>query len=247
VADASWWCLQHLDPEGPGAIAPALARRGTALRVCRPDLGEPLPAAADVAGLVVMGGPMHALDDTAHPHLAAERALIAEVVVAGRPVLGVCLGAQLLAAAVGGSVRRGAAAENGFGTVALTAAGRTDPVLGPAPAPLPVVHWHEDAVVPPPGVEPLASTPLCACQAFRVGPVAYGLQFHVELSRADRGMLAAEMPPGTAPSPEQLDAVAAAGAGVLDRFVDRALAGRPAPAATAGAPPAGGAPPAPPG
>src|SRR6478735_6473846 len=126
----SWWCLQHVPFEGPAAIADAFAAHGVTLQVVRLDRGEALPALDEVAGLVVMGGPMGALDDAEHPYLPAERAFLAAVHDQAVPVLGVCLGAQLLAAALGAAVHRGPRGEVGSGTVELTPAGRNDPVLG---------------------------------------------------------------------------------------------------------------------
>jgi GMP synthase-like glutamine amidotransferase len=183
--ERSWVAVQHVPFEGPGSIAPAAARRRAPLRVCHPYLGEALPRLEELRGLVVMGGPMGVSDTDSHPYLADERKLLARAVAAELPVLGVCLGAQLLAAALGGRVYRGAHPEIGPGTVALSAEGRADPVLGAAGRiELPVVHWHQDTFELPAGAVRLAGSDLYPNQAFRAGVRAYGLQFHVEVDRA---------------------------------------------------------------
>lgn len=178
--------LQHVPWEGPGLIGEVLEDGGVTVerRAVLDDAVPALPAPAELAALVVMGGPMGALDDDAHPGLAAERRLLADCVAADVPVLGVCLGMQLLAVALGAALMPGHGTEIGFGPVQVTA---PDPVLaplGPAPA---VLHWHADAVGLPPGAQALASTALTPVQAFRAGS-ALGLQFHLEV---DRTLLAA--------------------------------------------------------
>jgi len=158
--------------------------------VCHPYRGERLPRLDELdalGGLVVMGGPMGVGEVSEHPWLAGELELLAAAVAAGLPVLGVCLGAQLLAAALGARVYRGERPEIGSGTVSLTADGRADPVLGAAGlAELPVVHWHQDTFDLPPGAVLLAGSALYPHQAFRahVRARVYGLQFHVEVDRA---------------------------------------------------------------
>ncbi|QCB93790.1 type 1 glutamine amidotransferase [Cellulomonas shaoxiangyii] len=175
--------LTHAPHEGPGLIGRALGGVPYSVRTVL-DRPEPqLPAVSELAGLVVMGGPMDADDTAGHPGLAAERALLRAAVDADVPVLGVCLGAQLLALALGAALHRRTAREVGFGPVEVLA---DDPVLGAlgavGTAPT-VLHWHSDEVDLPAGATLLASSAVTRVQAFRAGS-AVGLQFHPELDAA---------------------------------------------------------------
>jgi GMP synthase (glutamine-hydrolysing) len=184
VKRGNWVAIQHVSYEDPGLIARAASRRGIELQLCHPYRGEPLPSWEEIDGLVVMGGPMGVQDTAEHPHLAREIELIATMVRTGRPVLGVCLGAQLLAHSLGANVYPGEQAEVGFGSVSLTPAGRNDPVLGSlGTETLPVVHWHQDTFDLPDDALWLARSALYPHQAFRVGECAYAFQFHVEVNR----------------------------------------------------------------
>ncbi len=182
------------------------------------DRGEPVPRADEVAGLVVMGGPMGALDDDAYPHLLAERELLSSCVEREVPVVAVCLGAQLLAAALGAKVFRGAEPEAGLGVVTLTNEGRRDPVFGPAGRTLPVFHWHGDTFDLPPGASLLASSDAYAHQAFRVGN-AYAMQFHGELAGEHMADVEPHLPPGISINRRHLALVARAGTQLLDRLI----------------------------
>src|SRR3954447_21877794 len=207
-------------------IAAAAAEAGIGLRVRRLDLGEAVPDLDDFDGLVVMGGPMGASDDEQHPHLRDERDLLARAVPAGRPVLGVCLGAQLLAAACGGRVFPGqAGAEIGLGIVELTDQGRADPVFGPAGWVLPVLHWHGDTYARPGGATRLAASSRYPEQAFRVGERAYGLQFHVEIDEPAAAAMEPHLPAGVRLDRRHLALVTRTGRGVLRRFFTAAREG----------------------
>ena len=168
--------LTHVPYEGPGLIAPGLDAP-VRVRTVVGSADPVLPALDEISGLVVMGGPMDADDDRGYPGLAAERALLATAVDADVPVLGVCLGAQLLAMALGAHLHRRHGTEIGFAPVDVVA---DDLVLGPLGARPTVLHWHSDAIDLPPGATLLASTPATPVQAFRAGS-ALGVQFHVEV------------------------------------------------------------------
>ena len=176
-----WIVLQHVSWEGPGAIRTEAQKQGIALDVCRIDMGNCLPAPDEVKGLIVMGGPMGVYESERYPFLVEECKLIAEVVRRGQPVMGVCLGAQLLASALGARVFPGPVQEIGFGNVGLTANSRPDAVFAGLPDPLPVFHWHGDTFDLPAGAVLLAKNKNYENQAFRFGKNAYGLQFHVEV------------------------------------------------------------------
>lgn len=213
--------IQHVASEGPGLIAAVARQHGIALDVRRMDRGDPLRKADAMHGLVVLGGPMGAGDAAAHPHLAAEQRLLADACALGIPVLGVCLGAQLLAAAHGARVYRGPAAEIGFGAVTLTPEGARDPVLGPSGPSFTAFHWHGDTFDLPAGAAHLAVSKQYQHQAFRVGNAAYGLQFHVELDPALARDWAHALPAGVTLDEKRRAAVELTGRAVLHRFFDR--------------------------
>jgi GMP synthase (glutamine-hydrolysing) len=213
-----WAIVQHVSYDGEGNVGHALRRAGQQWSNVRPFRGDPLPKAADLSGLVVLGAPGGSADDEASEHLVAERQLIAEVVGLGRPVLGICFGAQLLAVALGGGVVTGGVLEIGMGSAALTDAGRADPVLGSPGRELTVLHWHRHSYTPPPGAVRLATSGGRTEQAFRVNDNVYGLQFHVEINRNIAAVIADQMPAG-ALEPAAVARAAAWGDGVLDRFV----------------------------
>jgi GMP synthase-like glutamine amidotransferase len=168
--------VRHLDLEGPYEIAAALARRGVAVVDGPPDSLDGFDA------LVVMGGPMAAHSDDGFPTRAAELRLLADALERDVPVLGVCLGAQLLAVAAGGRAFPGTAGpEIGWGPVRVVGEDRLFRDLPPS---FDVLHWHGDTVELPPGAALLASSDRYPNQAFRVGAHAWGLQFHLEVDAA---------------------------------------------------------------
>lgn len=219
--------LQHADPEGPGLIATRARARGVELVVRRVHRGEWPPPLDAVDGVVAMGGPMSAADDARHPHLPAERALLRAALDRELPVLGICLGAQLLALAAGARLDRGVREDVRVGPVTVTAAGRADPVLGGVGERPTVLHWHEDGFELPDGAVLLATgeQPF-PHQAFRLGPCAYGLQFHVEVDADHARAIRPALPPEVALTDAEQAAIERTGDAIAARFVELALARR---------------------
>jgi GMP synthase (glutamine-hydrolysing) len=179
--------LQHAGCEPPGVYEDVLRERAIPFeRVVLGDAQAP-PDWRPHAGIVAMGGAMGAYEEQAHPWLIGEKRLIAEAVAAGTPYWGVCLGAQVLAAALGAEVRRGPAPELGVLEVELTEAAAADPVFAAAPQRFSSLQWHGDTYELPAGAVRLARSAGYEQQAFVLGR-AYGLQFHLEVD----GELAAE-------------------------------------------------------
>jgi GMP synthase (glutamine-hydrolysing) len=169
--------LRHVDCEPPAAYLPLLQARGE-VRTVRLGV-DPLPDHCDFSAVVAMGGPMGAGDSDKLPWIAEEIAYIAGAVEAGVPYWGVCLGAQLLAAALGAKVYAGDLPEVGIAEVRLMPSAATDPVFAALPERFPALQWHSDTFDLPPGAALLASSDAYVNQAFAVGS-AYGLQFHLE-------------------------------------------------------------------
>lgn len=192
------------DPGAPVArLGEWLAESGLRLTVLRPHAGDAIPSVdGDLGtdGLLVLGGEMGAHDDRQAPWLPALRGLLRAAVTRELPTLGVCLGGQLLAAANGGRVAPNPSGpELGAQLVAKRTAAATDPLFGGLPITPDVLQWHFDAIISlPPGAVQLASAPACEHQAFRLGRLAWGLQFHIETTpeivetwaRADASQLA---------------------------------------------------------
>lgn len=176
--------VQNFDNTGLGQLAIALAEKGVGTDMRHPYRGEALPVDLDGhAGLVVLGGEQDALDDESCPYYPQLLDLIRTGSERGRAVLGICLGAQLMARALGGENLLGAAPEFGWREVELTEEGKADPVMRTLPARFPIFQWHDDTFALPPGAARLATNGAAANQAFRVGRAAYGMQFHFEADR----------------------------------------------------------------
>ncbi len=171
--------LEHAANEGAGKIADWARVRGHRLAVTRLDLGHPLPVCSEFDVLVVMGGAMNVYQYRDYPWLRFERQLLAEAVAAQKAILGVCLGAQLLADVLGARVYQNAEKEIGWFPVRFL--DRASPFDGFPPA-CTVFHWHGDTFDLPPGARRIAESDGCSNQAFIHGDRLIGLQFHVEVS-----------------------------------------------------------------
>jgi len=183
--------LRHVPFEDLGLLAPLLQQRGYSVRTHDAGVGpleDSLHPEPDL--LVVLGGPIGAFDEAAYPFLTDTLALLRERLARRRPVLGICLGAQLMARALGAGVAPMGHKEIGFAPLALTPDGEQS-VLAPLANGTPVLHWHGDQFEVPTGAQGLAATPLCPHQAFAVGTHALALQFHLEadLSRIEQWLV----------------------------------------------------------
>ncbi len=176
--------ISHQRDAGPGVFAEAIASAGAELEHWH--IAETPDPPADPLGydaVLSLGGAMHADQEGRHPWLASEKRLLAELLAAGRPLLAVCLGSQLLAEAAGGRAARASEPEIGWFEIEVTEAGAGDPLLGELAPAFEAFEWHSYECLLPPEAEILASTPVCP-QAFRIGS-AWGIQFHAEVSQAD--------------------------------------------------------------
>ena len=174
--------VRHVAFEDLGSFAAVLTDRGGEIvyREAADGFGNVDPLAPDL--IVVLGGPIGAYDEADYPFLVDERALLERRIAADRPLLGICLGAQLLAKALGARVYPGGRKEIGWGPVDFTDAGRLSPLAHLGDPATPVLHWHGDTFDLPAGAVRLASTALYQNQAFAVGDALLGLQFHPEVT-----------------------------------------------------------------
>ena len=193
-------CFQHVPFEGLGCIGTWLAAQGIDAESTRFDETARLPAVRDIDLLIVLGGPMSANDAQQYPWLAAEKSFIRTAIREGKRVLGICLGAQLIASALGARVYRNAAREIGWHPIA-SVPGEPGNTAFQFPPSMQVFHWHGETFDLPAGSAQLARSVACENQAFQVGARVMGLQFHLETTPASARALVthcpADLDPGT--------------------------------------------------
>lgn len=176
-------CVMHADFETPGVIQLWAESRGHAFEVVKPYLGERFPTSGAFDAFISMGGPQSSLDFEEYSYLAAEVVFLKQVLQRDVPVIGFCLGAQLIGLALGASPSRSPEREFGIFPVMLTGAGREDPLLGEFGDSFPVIHWHGDMAGETEDSVLLAYSDGCPRQAIRYRKRVYGLQFHMEITR----------------------------------------------------------------
>ena len=218
--------LQHVPFEGPGSIAAWLAARRADVGCTRLFAGDRLPRAGDIDALIAMGGPMSVNDEDALDWLRPEKQLVRDVVARGIPVLGICLGAQLIASALGARVYPGTEREIGWFPVG----GVPDAAPGfRFPPEFLAFHWHGETFDLPAGAVRLARSAACENQAFQVGRNAVALQFHLETTPASAEALIEncrdELVPGPYVQTEaELRAAPAARYAAINQLMERVLA-----------------------
>ena len=184
--------LSHVPFEKLGTMETWLEQRGARLSATRFYQGEPLPEPEQLDTLIVMGGPMGADDEARYPWMAAEKRFIEQCIAADKKVLGVCLGAQLIARVLGAPVTANPEPEIGWFPVQSTDAGRHDPIGALFDDGAPVLHWHGDTFAIPDGAVHLARSWGCENLAFRFGDRVLALQFHLELGEHEARALCRE-------------------------------------------------------
>jgi GMP synthase (glutamine-hydrolysing) len=172
--------LQHVPFEGLGSISPWTAEKGYAVRTCELFRNEPLPDPKQFDWLMVLGGPMGVYDEAQHPWLVDEKRLIESAIRAEKTVLGICLGAQLIATVLGKKVTRNPQREIGWFPLKLTQTAHQTSIFDSLPNELKAFHWHGDTFEIPDGAIHLASSAACANQAYLYDKHVLGLQFHLE-------------------------------------------------------------------
>lgn len=213
--------VQHVPHSSLGVYGDVLGERGDEEVWVRCHEGDPLPSGPDGFDGVISLGSDRSVYDTGEWWLEPELRLLREAVDVGTPVWGICFGAQLLAAALGGRVFQGPRPEVGILPLRLTEDAADDPVFGSLPPEVPMFHWHGDSFEAPAGARLVAGSDAYPNQAFRAGALAYGVQFHAEATaELVRGWLA--LPATRA----QLEA--AEGAGAAERLEDEAERSLPA-------------------
>jgi GMP synthase-like glutamine amidotransferase len=178
-----WHCLQHAAFEGPAQLSTWVHRKGYRLSRTRLWKDATFPAQDEFDGLFILGGPMNVYEDAKHSWLVPERAFIERTMGGGKPILGVCLGAQLIASVLGGRVTEMSNKEIGWFPVKLTQAGRDSCLFRGFPSCFTALHWHGDCFAVPSGAVHAARSDGCEQQAFIYGDRIVGLQFHLETSR----------------------------------------------------------------
>lgn len=216
--------FQHVAFEGPGQIAPVLTSLGHTVTVTRADRGEAFPEVASGEGLVVMGGPMSVNDELGHRWLREEKRRVADAVRNEQPVLGICLGAQLIAAALGARVYRNAVKEIGWHPVTWRDEARAAGLVDGAAATTTVFHWHGETFDLPAGARWVASSAACAHQGFLVGERALGLQFHLEVGPVEVDAMVTHLPEDILPLGPTVQDPVALRRGATEHRTDTVLA-----------------------
>jgi GMP synthase (glutamine-hydrolysing) len=176
--------VTHLPDRQVGIVRESLEAAGCAVIERNPADSAPLPAVSDIAGIVTLGGRQSAIHADQDPFISAEVGLLRAALDDRVPILGMCLGAQLLTVAAGGRVAHMGRMNAGWPQLELLPAAAADPVFAPFPARLPVLKWHEDMIEPPAGATELGTTPGPGAALFRIGDCAWGSQAHLELTPA---------------------------------------------------------------
>jgi GMP synthase (glutamine-hydrolysing) len=174
--------VKHIDIEGPGLIEYCLKKEKIPYRILNLTPRVHFPKLEEITHIVLLGGSMNVYEDDRYPFLREEDLFIKEALQRGKAMLGICLGAQLIAKALGAKVSKAPAKEIGWYDVSLTEIGSQDPLFSNLPKTFSVFQWHEDTFEIPRGAKLIATSSPVSHQAFRYGEKAYGLQFHLEVT-----------------------------------------------------------------
>ena len=175
--------IKHINIEGPETLGEFFKKHGFTSRTLDLSYGDNFPKDfSDIEAVVCLGGPMNVYEEDKYPFLKEEDVFIKKVLKEEISFLGICLGSQLLAKAAGAKVTENAVKEIGWYKVELTADGKKDLLFEGIPEEIEIYQWHGDTFAIPREGKWLASSQLCAHQALKVGPCAYGLQFHIEIT-----------------------------------------------------------------